>query len=136
MIRIQSEGGVARQIVPVFVCDVCGNAITNIDEGAAVFRDHGLGEGELHTVMHVHKRRCHDQAEAKLVGENGGPWHELRDHLNDVVAGMGVTIRGIIGREVVWTGTLTPSQNDELEKRITELGDWLRNHGIRSPLWD
>jgi len=136
MICIQSEGGIDRRITPVFVCDMCNEPITDIAIGAAVFRDRGHGEGELHTALHVHKGRCHKQAEAQLVGRTGGPWHELGDHLNDVVAGMGVTIRGMIGREVAWSAALTPDQHNELQGRISELGEWLREHGVASPLWD
>ena len=95
-----------------------------------------LGEEELHVVLHTHKGSCHDDAEARLVGPSGGPWHELQDHLNDVIAGMGFTIRGMIDREAGWSGALTPQDHEELQKRITELGDWLREHGVASPLWD
>lgn len=135
MIRIQSEGGINRRITPVFVCDVCNEQITDIVKGAAVFRDRGHGEGELHTVLHVHKGSCHNQAESMMVGRSGAPWHELRDHLNDVVTGMGVSIRDMIEREVVWTVALTSEQNSQLQVLISELGDWLREHGVVSPLW-
>ena len=135
MIRIQSDGGVDRRNTPIFVCDICSEPITDITNGTAVFRDHGHGEGELHTVLHAHKGRCHDQAEAQMVGQSGGPWHELQDHLNAVVAGMGVTIRGMIGREVAWSCALTPDQENELQERISVLEEWLREHGVASPLW-
>ena len=71
MIRIQSEGGVERRITPIFVCDVCNEPITDVGAGAAVFRDRGQGEDELHIVKHVHKGDCYNRAEAQLVGRPG-----------------------------------------------------------------
>lgn len=136
MIRFRSSGGLERRITPVFVCDICGKQITNIGGGAVVFRNRGVGEDELLELLHVHKGKCHDQAEAQLVGGDKGPWHELADHLNAIAAGMGVTIRDMINKEAGWTGALTPGQHNALQGRITKLGDWLRAHGVSSPLWD
>ena len=135
MICSQSEGAVDRRTI--FVCDICNQPITDITHGAAVFRDIDHGGGELHTVLHAHKDRCLDKAEERMVGRSGGgPWRELGDHLNDVIAGMGVTIRSMIDREVGGTGALNPNQHDELRQRITKLEAWLREHGAVSPLWD
>jgi hypothetical protein len=136
MIRFRSSGGQEHEIMPVFVCDICGNAITDIRSGAVVFRNRGVGEDELLELLHVHKGNCHDQAEARLTPGASGPWHELEDHLGELAAGMGVTIRKLINKTVSWTCCLDPNQYNALQDRITELGNWLREHGISSPLWD
>ena len=136
MIRIQSDGGVERRIPPIFVCDICNDPITKISNALVAFRDRINGEGDLQAVLHIHKGRCHDQAQAQMIGKSSLAWHELRDHLNDLVASMGVTVRSMIDREVSWSGALTPNQYSELQDRITDLGDWLRKHGVSSPLLD
>lgn len=62
---------------PVFVCDVCGDMISDLYEGAAVFsmagKDNSKGD-----VQHVHKDKCHDISEER-IGELAG-WQELSAH--------------------------------------------------------
>jgi hypothetical protein len=58
MILMQSSGGIEQRVAPVFACDICGKPITEISNAAAVFRDCGHGEDELHKVLHVHKDDC------------------------------------------------------------------------------
>jgi hypothetical protein len=135
MIKFQSRGGREHLIFPVFTCDVCGQAIADVGSGAVVFRGFGVGGGELLELMHVHKGRCHDQAEARMCGSRG-PWHELADHVKEIQAGLGITIRDMINREVGWSCALTPSEHFELQRRITRLFRWLRARGVSSPLWD
>jgi hypothetical protein len=61
--------------------------------------------------------------------------YELADHLNDIVAGMDFTIRGMIDCEVNHSGQLTTTEHGELEQRISDLQDWLCEHNVHSPLW-
>jgi hypothetical protein len=134
MIQLQSDGDLNPRVSPVFVCDICHEPITKVGKGAAAFRSNGLGEGETYKVLHVHKGGCHNTAEKQVVGERGGVWHELADHLNDVAVGLGVTIRSMVNREVAWAAVLTPTENAELQERLLQLTEWLRQHGIDSPL--
>ncbi len=92
VIKFQSRGGRERLIAPVFACDVCGEAITDVGAGAVVFRGLGVGEDELLELMHVHKGRCHDRAEARMTGSSG-PWHELSDHVSEIIAEVGIDVR-------------------------------------------
>jgi hypothetical protein len=50
--------------------------------------------------------------------------------------GLGLTIRGMIKREAAWSGALNPSESAELEQRIEDLAEWLREHAGPSPLWE
>lgn len=136
MIRIQSSGGLNWRISAVFACDVCGEPITDIRNGVAVFRSFGQGEDELHEVLHAHKGECDRRAVERLVGQQRGLWFELSQHLNELVMGMSVNIRDMINQEPDVTMRLTPSQYQELQDRITGLGTWLRDHGIESPLFN
>ena len=133
MIKFQSRGGDERLIVPVFACDVCGVVITDVGSGAVVFRGLGVGEDELLDLLHVHKGRCHDRAEAILCGRERAPWFELSDHVNDLLGGLGITIQEMINRETDWSCALTPSDHRELQRRIADLSTWLRAHSISSP---
>lgn len=135
MIRFRSSGGQERNITPVFVCDICDQAIVSFGGSAVAFWNHGVGEQELPELLHVHKRTCHDEAEMRLAGR-GGPWHELADHLNELVMGLGLTIRGMINREVAWSDALNPTESAELEQHIEDLAEWLREHAGPSPLWE
>lgn len=63
---------------PLVVCDICGDMISDADEGVAVF------QGEPHEnskfdVIHAHKDRCHTLAE-KRIGSTAD-WQELGLHL-------------------------------------------------------
>ncbi len=136
MIRMQSSGGIDSRILPVFVCDVCKKPIRNIRDGMAVIRSFGLGEDELYDVLHVHKSTCNSDAVRQSGAQESGPWFELVHHLNDLTIGMGVTIRDFINNEIGSAGMLTPSQSQELEASITELGEWLRDHSIESPFFN
>jgi hypothetical protein len=68
-------------------------------------------------------------------GEQRAHRYELEDHLNELVMGLGVTIRGVIEREVASSCALNPSEVAEMEQRIDELSEWPREQGVDSPLW-
>ena len=91
MIRLQSLGYRGLDIRPVFSCDVCNQLIADIQYAAAVYRNDGVGEGELLTVLHVHKGSCHDEAERRFAGEDRAPWAELADHVEELLASVGDT---------------------------------------------
>ena len=138
MIRIQSVGGPdAIGVQPVFVCDICGKPITKIEGGVAVIRDVGKGKGELDEVLHAHKKTCMRKAEARLQGKRAvpGPWYELEAHLNDLAMGVGATIQSMVYYEATLKPILKPAEDVELRKRLTDLGNWLREHGVSAPLW-
>lgn len=97
MIKLQSRGGREHIIVPVFVCDVCGEAITDVSSGAVVFRGFGVGEDELLHLMHVHKGPCHDRADVMLCGTERAAWDELEVHVNEIVASVGIRLRDTSG---------------------------------------
>ena len=142
MIRFQSIGGKQPHLIAVFVCDICGERIAKIKDGAVVFRDEGTGGGELLDLMHVHKDNvkgnCQKKAEVRLTpqGKSSSPWDELADHLNGLDMGMGVTIKDMINKQVNWTGALAIDQHNELQEHITKVGEFLREHGKSSPLWE
>lgn len=77
MIRIHYKDG---RNIPVLMCDVCGTWIEDAKEGAAVFVT-PQNNGDTTDVMHVHKRACHDAAEAKLGGRAKCSWQELSEHM-------------------------------------------------------
>lgn len=64
---------------PHFVCDICGESIET-KFGAAVF---DMRATTPHVdVLHVHKGKCFDLAEARMGGPGGGlGWDELHDHI-------------------------------------------------------
>lgn len=76
-----------HRTVTIICCDVCGSWIDDAGLAAAVFRRMSV-EGETTEVLHVHKGRCHDVAEARLGGETG--WHEMRQHLYHVTSNTGL----------------------------------------------
>ena len=134
MILMQSK---RDRMQAVFVCDVCKQVIEDAGKGAVVFRSQGLGEEELYHPIHVHKGRCHDQAEATFAKGSSAPWHELMDHLNDVACGAGLTFKDMLLKEVSWCmSALTPQQYGAICEKIDELADRLRDSGISSRLWD
>jgi hypothetical protein len=135
VIRIQSSGGPDLQISAVFVCDVCKEPITDIRDGVAVQKSLGQGEDELYDVLHAHKGACDGLAVERLGARRSGPWFELRQHLNQLVLGMHVSVRDMINQEPT-VMVLTPSQYKELQDRITDIGEWLEEHGIESSLFN
>src|SRR5881275_672957 len=74
---------------PVAVCDICHQVITDVGYGAAVWRIPRQHLGDVFDVLHVHKGRCHDQADRQLVGEDKASWHELGIHLADLTVNLG-----------------------------------------------
>jgi hypothetical protein len=52
-------------VCPLVVCDVCADAISTWNEGAAVF-DSGAPENTKIEVQHVHKGACQDLAEKRI----------------------------------------------------------------------
>lgn len=135
MIRFQSRGARERRLTPVFVCDICEQPIMDLTGGAVVFRNRGVGEDELLELLHVHKGVCDQQAVARISGQGHTPWHELADHLNEIAYGAGATIRGMIEREVSWSVDLSSNDQEELQRRVSDLRDWLCEHGLHSRLW-
>ena len=101
MISLQSLGYRGLDIRPVFSCDVCNEPIIDIREAAAVYRNDGVGEGELLAVMHVHKGKCHDEADRRFAGQDLAPWAELADHIEELLAGIDVRF-GVTFREIRW----------------------------------
>ena len=52
---------------PIFNCDVCGDMIGDLDEGAAVFADPARRrENAKIEVVHVHKGKCYEMAQDKM----------------------------------------------------------------------
>ena len=74
---------------PVLVCDSCCERITDAGMAAAVFQP-ASERTELQPVLHVHKGRCHDKADAKCGGRTGGNWVELDRHLLQLFLNSGV----------------------------------------------
>ena len=65
---------------PVFTCDVCGDMIGDLSEGAAVFADMARRTENLKIdVIHVHKGKCHEIAEQKAKSKC--EWQPLGAHL-------------------------------------------------------
>ena len=61
MIKILRKDGKFTHVV---ICDICHEMITNASRAAVVSRL--PPEGEAAEALHVHKGRCHDQAEARI----------------------------------------------------------------------
>lgn len=93
MIEMHVLNGVA---IPMLVCDLCGEAITKAENGAAVF--HSMYEdGERIKILHAHKNldgySCFDDAE-KIVGcthDRKPIWQEMRTHLLHLTESAGMT---------------------------------------------
>jgi hypothetical protein len=65
---------------PVFTCDICSDMIGDLTEGAAIFVDPSRRSENLKTeVMHVHKGKCHELAEARAKARC--EWQPLGAHL-------------------------------------------------------
>jgi hypothetical protein len=62
---------------PVIVCDICGDMISDVREGAAVFNCK-VAPNSKTPVLHAHKGGCHDAAEHRF--DDPG-WDELGLHL-------------------------------------------------------
>jgi hypothetical protein len=62
MIKIIQRYG---EICPLVTCDVCGDAISAWNEGAAVFNS-GAPENVKVDVLHVHKEACQEIAEKRM----------------------------------------------------------------------
>lgn len=134
MIAFKSVGGMNTEIVPVFVCGICGLAIEDIGLGAVLFQGRGSGEGELLDLNYVHKGQCDNIAQNVLYQGKPGPCHELADHLIELVAGSKQNVFDIIWNQIKWTG-LDPELKSELCCQLEELEEWLDEHAGSSPLW-
>ena len=65
---------------PIFNCDVCGDMIGDLSEGAAVFADVAQrAENMKIEVLHVHKGKCHELAEQQMKSKC--EWQPLGAHL-------------------------------------------------------
>lgn len=73
MIQIIKVDGGYRSVIE---CDVCMEAITNVDMAVAVRFTTGA-------VWHLHKGKCHDQAERMVPVFRRG-WMELREHIDQI----------------------------------------------------
>ena len=63
-----------------FACDICGDMIGDLSEGAAVFADlPRRSENMKIEVVHVHKGKCHELAEQKI--KQKCEWQPLGAHL-------------------------------------------------------
>lgn len=89
MIRIHFKDG---RNIPMLVCDVCGTWIEDAKEGAAVFVT-PQNIGDTNDVMHVHKRSCHDEAEARFGGRAKCSWQELGPHLLHLTHNTGLPVQ-------------------------------------------
>lgn len=76
---------------PILLCDYCEERITDAGMGAAVFQP-ASESTELQPVLHVHKGRCHDSADAKCGGRTGGDWVELDRHLLQLLFNSGIDL--------------------------------------------
>jgi hypothetical protein len=123
------------QFVTVVTCDNCGAEIDDVSMGAVVYEDPQPGQNDPRPVMHAHKGRCLDKIERDRSAQGPLLWQELLQHINDIVRDSGLTIAGVIKREVVWSGGLDDRQQAELARKLSELGKWLQDIGKHSPLW-
>ena len=89
MIVSRNEGG---RRAPVLVCDICEQPIRDGGLAAAVFQNEQKVGVELDQILHVHKGKCMDAAEAKLGGSLVTGWRELSDHLIDLLHNCGFTM--------------------------------------------
>ncbi|KJH69643.1 hypothetical protein [Aliterella atlantica] len=80
-------------IIPVIACDVCNKRIEDVMQAAAVNLSI-LDMGKTPTkVLHVHKGKCHDLAEAQVKEQHGhyAGWEELSTHLYYLCYNLGLT---------------------------------------------
>ena len=64
---------------PIFTCDICGDMIGDLGEGAAVFADLARRPENMKIdVLHVHKGKCHELAEQKMAAVTGPAWSTTR----------------------------------------------------------
>lgn len=77
----------SQRTCPIVVCDICGDMISDVLEGAAVFGCRGE-ENAKSEVLHAHKGKCHDKAEERF-GQNAG-WDELGRHLYLICLNTGI----------------------------------------------
>jgi len=80
-VKIFNRAGLSA---PIFVCDVCGDGINLLHEGAVVF-DMMAPDNVKTDALHVHKGTCLDTAEAK-IGEVRAGWDELAEHIKHLIA--------------------------------------------------
>ena len=91
MIRILHN---AERRRPILTCDVCERQITNARLAAALFNSNStdLNNGDLQNVVYVHKGRCFDTAESRMMELGVQPgWNELTRHLSRLLHSVGLT---------------------------------------------
>lgn len=91
--------------IPVIVCDVCGERITDGAMAAAVSGELGISHevDSLFDVIFVHKGKCHTRAENKVRSEKKGidtdthivGWTELRTFLSYLVHNTGFKLEDL-----------------------------------------
>lgn len=135
MICIQRSDGDDIQITTVFVCDVCHRPIKPANTGNAVYNNSVAGVGAPSPVLHVHKIGCDDIIVSRMQGVPGSACEELDEHLCDLVAGSGVTIRELLTR-LVGKESLNDPVYADLRNQVARLTDWLSQQKFASqPLW-
>lgn len=65
---------------PIFCCDICGDMIADIDEGAAMYAGPPRRvENRKIEVIHVHNGRCYELGQERVRGKC--EWQHLGAHL-------------------------------------------------------
>lgn len=90
MIKVVLEEG---RLVPAIICDICHSRITDAMKAAAVNGSMlNVDEEVPDRVLHVHKGKCHDTAEAQLgTPDSPAGWEELSTHLYFLCYNVGLT---------------------------------------------
>lgn len=80
---------------PVFVCDMCGDRLTDARKAAVVFSNFAP-PGSTITALHVHKgsidgKTCHQEADSMISVSAGSPgWQEMESYLSDLNHNIGL----------------------------------------------
>ncbi len=82
---------IQRRYVPLIQCDICGQIIADVCEGVAAQKVE-MREGERIAVLHVHKGRCLQKAQARLSSGKCATLEsqELSRHLHFLAHNMGM----------------------------------------------
>jgi len=94
MIKVLYKEG---RFIPVVVCDICGQQITEARNGAVANTwTEDIQEPGYVEILYAHKGACHDIAEARLSQKSQTiGWEELSHHLLYVVRNAGLTIENL-----------------------------------------
>ena len=133
MIQMLTDGGAFRyRMVPVFVCDVCKQRITQITDALAVFQNWVHTEGDLQDILHVHKSRCLARAEVSLGLPPGTLLTcELGVHFAALVGGTGVTLSELV-EDLTWSKGISMELGPEMQNQLDQLDKLLREIGVVS----